>query len=229
MYPITYEADYNREPNRLTTFFRVILAIPWLIVGYIYAIVALVVLIIAWFALLILGRYPEWAYNFISGVVRFTIRLNAWVALQTDQFPPFGLGPDPTYPVRVQIAPRAERQSRLKTFFRGILAIPLIFVAYAMNPIHFGGALVSWLTIVFRGYQPAGAFNALTFTTAWQARSTGYLFLLRDEYPPVGAEGPQVGDVRGPGQPALGGATTATAPGTQAQTQAERPGETSSG
>jgi hypothetical protein len=209
MYPVTYEADYAKERNRLTTFFRLILAIPWIIVGYIYVIAVFVTVVIAWFALLILGRYPDWAYNFGSGVLRYAVRANAWAYLQTDRFPPFGLGPDPTYPVRLQVAPRAERQSRLKTLFRLILMFPLIFVQYAINAIHIGAALLAWMTIVFRGYQPAGVHNALAFTNAWNARTLSYLMLLRDEYPPVGDEPPQVGDLPAPGQPALGGTAAA--------------------
>jgi hypothetical protein len=205
MYPITYEADYLRERNRLTTFFRLILAIPWLIVAYVYEFAALVVVVIAWFALVILGRYPQWAYDFNAGVLRFYVRTFAWLALQTDQFPPFGIGPDPTYPVRLQVAPRAEKQGRLKVFFRLILILPLLVVQYVINFIHTGASILAWLTIVFRGYQPAGIHNALAFTTAWQGRTGGYLLLLRDEYPPVGDEPVQVGDVRGGGQPAFGG------------------------
>ena len=37
MYPVTYEADYQPEQNRATTFFRIILAIPWIIVGIVYS------------------------------------------------------------------------------------------------------------------------------------------------------------------------------------------------
>jgi hypothetical protein len=205
MYPISYEADYVRERNRLTTFFRLILAIPWIIVAYVYEIASFVVVIIAWFALVILGRYPQWAYDFNAGVLRYFIRFFAWAALQTDQFPPFGIGPDPTYPVRLHVAQRDEKQSRLKAFFRIFLILPLLVVQYAINFIHTGAAIVAWLTIVFRGYQPAGIHNALAFTTAWHARTTAYTLLLRDEYPPVGDEPVQVGDVRGAGQPALGG------------------------
>jgi hypothetical protein len=206
MYPVSYEADYVRERNRLTTFFRLILAIPWLIVAYIYMIGASLVTVIAWFALVILGRYPEWAYNFNSGVLRYFTRFYAFLYLQVDAFPPFGFAPDPTYPVRVQIAPRAERQSRLKAFFRLILAIPLFIVAYPMSALHNGAAFVGWMTIVFRGYQPAGVHNALLFTNSWFMRTQAYaLGLLRDEYPPVGDEPPQVGDVPAAGQPALGG------------------------
>jgi Domain of unknown function (DUF4389) len=196
MYPISYEADYLRERNRLTTFFRLILAIPWIIVAYIYQAVVTVVVIIAWFALVILGRYPEWAYNFNSGALRFFTRFFAWAYLQTDEFPPFGIGPDPTYPVRLQVAARAEKQSRLKTLFRIILIIPLIAVQYVINLIHLGAAALAWLTIVFRGYQPAGIHNALAFCNGWHARAFGYMLLLRDEYPPVGDEPVQVGDVR---------------------------------
>jgi Domain of unknown function (DUF4389) len=206
MYPITYEADYLRERNRLTTFFRLILAIPWIIVAYVYEIAVFVVAVIAWFALVILGRYPQWAYDFNAGALRFFVRTFAWMFLQTDQFPPFGFSSDPTYPVRVQVAPRAEKQSRLKALFRIILVIPLIFVQYALNAVHFGASIAAWLTIVFRGYQPAGIHNALAFVNAWHARAIGYVLLLRDEYPPVGDEPVQVGDVASGGQPALGGA-----------------------
>jgi hypothetical protein len=212
MYPISYEADYVRERNRLTTFFRLILAIPWIIVAYVYEIAVSVVVIIAWFAVVILGRYPQWAYDFNAGALRYFVRFFAWVALQTDPYPPFGIGPDPTYPVRLQVAPRAEKQSRLKALFRIILALPLIVLQYAMSFIHSGAALVAWLTIVFRGYQPAGIHNALAFTTAWHGRTLGYLMLLRDEYPPVGDEPVQVGDVPA-GQPALGGSAGPAASG----------------
>jgi hypothetical protein len=226
MYPVSYEADYTRERNRLTTFFRLILAIPWLIVAFIYLIGALVVTIIAWFALVILGRYPEWAYNFNSGVLRYFARVYAWTYLQVDPWPPFGFSPDPTYPVRVQFAPRPERQSRLKALFRLILAIPILVLAYLMSILHNGAAFVSWLTIVFRGYQPAGVHNALLFTNAWFTRAYAYAYLLlRDEYPPVGDEPPQVGDVPAAGQPALGATPQPPAAEPSAPESAGRPGE----
>lgn len=201
MYPVTYEADYVRERNRLTTFFRLILAIPWLIVAAIYGIAVLVVTVIAWFALLITGRYPEGLYNFNAGALRFFVRVGAWVSLQTDAWPPFGFGQDPTYPARLQVAPRAENQSRLKTLFRLILYFPLYFVSLGVSGIQQGAAVVAWLTIVFRGYQPKEVHNAIAYAIAWTARVTAYLLLLRDEYPPVG-EGAQVGGVRAPGRTA---------------------------
>ncbi len=107
--------------------------------------------------------------------------------------------------MRLQVAPNPGKQSRLKALFRIILVIPLLILAFPMLFLHFAAAHVAWLTIVFRGYQPAGVHNALAFTNGWVARYTGYLLLLRDEYPPVGDEPVQVGDVPAAGQPAMGG------------------------
>ena len=188
MYPVQYEADFNPEPNRWTTFFRLILAIPWLVVATFWGILLIFTHLFAWVAIIVLGRYPAWLYEFNSGVVRFGVRTSAWVYLQTDEWPPFGLADDPSYPIRVNFAPRAEQQSRLKAFFRLILALPMLIVSYAVNYMHLWVAAIAWLTIVFRGYQPEGVNNALTFVNSFYARLYGYVALLTDDYPPIGEE-----------------------------------------
>ncbi|HVV89586.1 MAG TPA: DUF4389 domain-containing protein [Solirubrobacterales bacterium] len=188
MYPVTYEADFQPEQNRATTFFRIILAIPWIIVAYVYAIVGFFTHIIAWVAIVITGRYPQGLYNLNSGFVRYFVRTYAWIYLQTDEWPPFGISDDPGYPIRVEVAPRPERQSRLKVFFRIILVIPMLIVSYGVNYLHMGAAVVAWLTIVFRGYLPEGVNSALTFCNSFYARVYGYFALLTDDYPPIGIE-----------------------------------------
>ena len=134
------------------------------------------------------GPLPAWLYNFNSGVIRYFVRTNAWVYLQTDAWPPFGLADDPSYPIRVKIAPAAERQSRLKALFRLILALPMLIVLYAVNYMHLWVAAIAWLTIVFRGYLPEGVNNALTFVNGFYARLYGYVAFLTDDYPPIGIE-----------------------------------------
>jgi hypothetical protein len=189
MYPISYEADFNPTPNRWTTFFRLILAIPWFIVATFWLILFAFTHLFAWVAVIILGRYPQWLYEFNSGVVRFSIRTSAWVYLQTDVWPPFGLSDDPSYPIRVNFAPAAERQSRLKAFFRIILVLPVVLVlSYGTTYIQQLAAVVAWLTIVFRGYLPEGINNMLTFVNSFHARVFGYLAILTDDYPPIGLE-----------------------------------------
>jgi hypothetical protein len=189
MYPVNYEADFNPEPNRWTTFFRLLLAIPWFVVAAFWGLVFVFTHLFAWVAIIITGRYPEWLYEFNSGVVRFGVRTSAWIYLQTDQWPPFGLGEDPGYPVRVNIAPRAEKQSRLKALFRWILALPvLIVLSYGTSYIQMLAGLVAWVTIVFRGYMPEGIHDMLTFVNGFHARVFGYLAFLTDDYPPIGLE-----------------------------------------
>jgi Domain of unknown function (DUF4389) len=189
MYPITYEADFNPEPNRATTFFRLLLAIPWLIVGIFWGILLYVTHFISWIAIIILGRYPQGLYDFNGGVVRFGVRISAWIYLQTDEWPPFGLKDDPSYPIRIGIPESPpERQSRLKALFRLILALPMLIVSYAINYAHLWIAVVSWLTIVFRGYQPEGVNDTLTFLNSFYTRLYGYIVFLTDDYPPIGLE-----------------------------------------
>ena len=188
MYPISYEADFNAAPNRWTTFFRPILAIPWLIVAYVYVILAFFTHIFAWVALVIMGRYPQWLYKFNSGVVRYMVRFYAWAYLQTDVWPPFGISDDQSYPVRVNVAPAAERQSRLKVFFRLLLALPMLLVSYGVQYMRLGAIVVAWLTIVFRGYLPEGVNTAFTFANSFEARVLGYVAMLTDDYPPIGVE-----------------------------------------
>jgi hypothetical protein len=79
MYPVHFEADFQSEQNRATTFFRIILAIPWFIVAYVYEIVALFTVFFAWVAIVITGRYPEGLYKLNAGFVRYYVRTFASV------------------------------------------------------------------------------------------------------------------------------------------------------
>lgn len=189
MYPVQYEADFDPAPNRWTTFFRPLLAIPWLIVALFWGLLFAFTHLFAWIAIIVTGRYPEWLYDFNSGVVRYGIRLNGWFFLQTDEWPPFGLSDDPAYPVRVNIAPRAERQSRLKALFRLLLVLPVAIVASIGNRfVLYGLGVIAWLTIVFRGYMPRLVHDGLTFVNGLDARVAGYAAILTDDYPPIGLE-----------------------------------------
>ena len=93
MYPIAFALDHEAEDrNRLTTFFRGIVAIPWQIVAYLWGIAAGVVTFIAWFALVFTGRYPQSLFNYVVGVGRWALRVQAYATLLvTDRYPPFSL------------------------------------------------------------------------------------------------------------------------------------------
>jgi hypothetical protein len=77
--------------NRLTVAFRLILAIPHLIVLALLGIALFVVGVIAFFAVLFTGRWPGGLRNFALGVGRWWLRVNAYLVLLTDEYPPFTL------------------------------------------------------------------------------------------------------------------------------------------
>lgn len=182
-YPVTFEADYIEHHNRLTTFFRLILAIPLYIWLYIYAIAAAIVLVIAWFAIVITGRYPRGLYDFVAGYTRFITRITAYVALLCDPYPSFGGSPDASYPIRMEFAP-LDRYSRLKTLFRIILAIPIAIVRYVVGLLLQIGAFAAWFVILFTGKLPRGLYDLMVFANSYTARSDAYLYLLTETYPP---------------------------------------------
>jgi hypothetical protein len=187
-YPISYEVDFAEERSRLTTFFRIILAIPVLIVGAIYAFGAVFATVIAWFALLFTGRYPQGLYDFNAGVLRNMTRLNAYTRLLTDVYPPFDLAEHPEYPVRVPIAPAKESYSRVKVAFRIILAIPVMLINYALGILIQVCMVLSWLFIVVTGKQNKGLQDALNLGTGYGARAGGYFTLMTEDWPPFSVQ-----------------------------------------
>jgi len=82
------------ELNRWLPLVKWILAIPhYIVLAFLY-IAVIVVVIIAWFAILFTGRYPEGMFDFVVGVVRWSLRVTAYAfLLVTDRYPPFSLAP----------------------------------------------------------------------------------------------------------------------------------------
>jgi Domain of unknown function (DUF4389) len=183
-YPVTFKADYVEKRSRLTTFFRLILAIPHIIFLYFYGLAAGVVVIVAWFALLFTGRYPQGMYDFVAGSLRYSTRVYGYIWLLTDEYPPFSGSPDASYPVDLNIEPPKSEYSRLKVLFRIILAIPVLIIHYAMQIVAEVGAFIAWFAIVVLGRQPKGLQDMIALGTSYQQRAYAYLALITEDWPP---------------------------------------------
>ena len=86
--------DVPNDLNRWLPLVKWLLAIPHLIILVFLALAALVVVIIAWFAILFTGRYPEGLFDFVVGVMRWGNRVQGYAfVLITDRYPPFSLNP----------------------------------------------------------------------------------------------------------------------------------------
>jgi Domain of unknown function (DUF4389) len=182
-HPVRFEADYVERRSRLTTFFRLVLVIPHAIVLYLWTLAAYVVAIIAWFAIVITGRWPRGLYDFSASYWRYGTAVLGYTFLLTDEYPPFGSDVD-DYPVRLLVAPPKERYSRLKALFRIILAIPVLIIAYAMQIVAAVGALLAWFAIVVLGRQPKALQDMIVLGVSYQQRSNTYVYLLTEDWPP---------------------------------------------
>jgi hypothetical protein len=189
MYPVSYQADNpGGGRNRLTTFFRYIVAIPWLIVAGLYGFVASIAVIVAWFALVFTGQYPEGIYSFVAGYLRFNARVNAFLYLATDEWPPFNGDDNPSYPVRVGIPPPKPEYSRIKAGFRLIIGIPVILLSYVQSLIALVISVIAWFAILFTGALSEGLFDPLRSALAYLTRGSAYFGLLTEDYPPFSLE-----------------------------------------
>jgi hypothetical protein len=84
--------DVKRDLNRWMPLVKWFLAIPHLVVLAFLSIAAFLAVIVAWFAILFTGRYPRGIFNFVEGVLRWWLRVQAYAfLLVTDSYPPFRL------------------------------------------------------------------------------------------------------------------------------------------
>ncbi|MGH3295023.1 MAG: DUF4389 domain-containing protein [Trebonia sp.] len=183
--------------------FRLILAVPHLIVLYGLGIAASVVVTIGWFAALATGRLPRFAADYLPGYLHWYCRTAAYLLLLTDQYPPFTLD-DTACPVRA--AAGHGRLRRPAVLFRVILAIP---AAIASTLLAYGALtiviLIAWPTALVTGKLPGSLHQALAAVLRYVTRYYCYLYLLTDTYP-AGLFGDQ------PGSPEYGPSGYGTPP-----------------
>lgn len=176
--------------KRLTVLVRAILAIPQGIVLSFMYIGAIVVAFLGWWGALFIGRLPDFATTYLTGFVRYSARLYAYVALLTDKYPPFGVEDVPDYPVR--IVTTRESLNRFAVFFRFILFIPAYFLCVFLSLGAFTIVLfVTWIITLITGLVPATLHQAYTVIFRYQVRFYCYTLLLTPTYPVRGVFGDQ--------------------------------------
>ena len=176
--------------SRSRTGFRLILAIPWLLLGSAFVTGAFIIAFMAWFAIAFTARYPKGLYDFNAGVLRVIARSNAFFNLQTDEWPPFGWEEAPEYPIRAGVQPPLERYSRPKAIFRLIVGFPAMFMLYVIGSVWPVAAAIAWFHIVFTGRTSAGTHNVLSYGLAYQLRATAYFLLMTETLPPISEQEP---------------------------------------
>ncbi len=185
-YPVRLQIDLSERGNRLTTFFRLLLAIPHFIALMVLGLVADIGTIVLWIVIIITGKRPAGLARFLVYHLRWSTRVNAYLSLLTDEYPPFS-GDERQYPARIQVD-YSERGNRLTTFFRLLLAIPHFIALMVLGLVADIGTIVLWIVIIITGKRPAGLARFLVYYLRWSTRVNAYLSLLTDDYPPFNGD-----------------------------------------
>jgi hypothetical protein len=199
-YPVQLSVDYpDRDLDRVTTFFRIFVAIPILIVlgsvnggtwqwtyenGSTVAAGAGGLLFFGPLLMIVFReKYPRWWFDWNRELLRFSTRVGAYLALMNDRYP----STDDHQSVRLDFDhPDVPRDlNRWLPLVKWFLAIP----HYVVLAFLYLGAIVviviSWFAILFTGRYPRGLFEYVEGVIRWQVRVAGYAFLLvTDRYPP---------------------------------------------
>ena len=180
-HPVRIVVNDDLQRNRLTVFFRLILAIPHFIWVTLWGVIAVLAYIVNWFATLFMGRSPEGLHHFLATFLRYSTHLRAYLLLVADPFPGFAGRPG-SYPIDVEID-GPEPQNRLTVFFRWILAIPALLLTYLLGELNQLLAVFSWFIALVLGRVPEGLRNFAVLAIRIETQTYAYLLLLTGRYP----------------------------------------------
>jgi Domain of unknown function (DUF4389) len=178
--PVRLVVDDDRRRSRLTTFFRIFLAVPHIFWLILWSVLAALAAIAQWFVTLVRGRPASPLFRFLAAYLRYQTHLGAYVWLIANPFP--GFAGAPGYPVDLELE-GPDRQNRWVTGFRCLLAFPALLLNGALSAVLYFAGIGAWFASLVLGRVPLGLRNAGAHALRYNAQVYGYLFLLTDHYP----------------------------------------------
>jgi hypothetical protein len=206
-YPVHVSAELELHLSRWRWLVKWILVLPHYVVLFFLWFAFAVLSVVAFFAVLITGRYPRSIFDFNVGVLRWSWRVSyyAYGALGTDRYPPFTLEDRADYPARLTVDHPEHLSRGLVLVKTWLLALPHYLVlglflggVYAVGsggdsvgaPIVASSGLISLLVAVaavvllFTGRYPRPVFDFVLGMQRWVLRVAAYAALMTDAYPP---------------------------------------------
>jgi hypothetical protein len=200
-YPVRFAVEYpDRDLNRLTTAFRLIVAIPIVIVlatiggaeasgwhaGHTWAIgggAGGVLFLPALLMIVFRQKYPRWWFDWNLELLRFENRIGVYLALMDDRYP----STDERQSVELDFPyPDAARDlNRWLPLVKWLLAIPHYILLVFLWIAAVVAVVIAWFAILFTGRYPRGLFDFVLGVLRWGNRVIAYAFVLvTDQYPP---------------------------------------------
>ena len=198
-YPVRFSIDYpDRDLNRVTTAFRLLVAIPILILaatlsgeawgygngaGSGAAVGGGLLFLPPLLMIVFRQKYPRWWYDWNLELMRFSNRIGVYLALMDDRYP----STDEHQGVRLDFPYPDAKQglNRWLPLVKWLLAIPHYIVLAFLYIGAIVSVIIAWFAILFTGRYPQALFDYLQGVGRWTNRVVGYAFVLvTDEYPP---------------------------------------------
>ncbi len=189
-FDIIRQEKYSRGQLLLRTFFGVFyIALPHMVVLSILGIWSQIIVLIAFFSILITGKYPRSMYEFQVKFLRWYMRVDARLLNLLDGYPKFGLNAedpnvilDVEYPEHLSVG-----DLLLKVFFGWIyVLIPHLVGLFIRLLVTEIVIVIAWFAVLFTGKYPEGMHRFVVGTLRWALRLQMYQFLLMtDKYPPL--------------------------------------------
>lgn len=201
-YPARLEVDYPDQMDRLTTFFRLIWAIPIaIILGLVSASghtryvtdagvvvessagsIAAGLFVATVLMILFRQRYPRWWFDFALELGRFGARVTAYLLLLTDRYP----STVDAQSVHLDIDyPDAAALNRWLPLVKWLLALPHVIILAILGVAVVLVTILAWFIVLFTGRYPRALFDFVVGVGRWGTRVWAYAILLvTDTYPP---------------------------------------------
>ena len=202
-YAVRLDVDYPEKLNRLTTFFRLILIIPIVIIASLLTATGNETVISAtgdmttrtvggissalFFATLLMiiirRRYPRWWFDFARELERFGARVGAYLVFLTDQYP--STVDEQSVHLEIDYPDVEQDLDQWLPLVKWFLALPHYIVLAVLAAVAIGAIVIAWLAILFTGRYPRPLFNYVVGVARWALRVHAYAYLLvTDRYPP---------------------------------------------
>ena len=199
-HPIQFNVDYpERRLNRVSTFFRLLFAVPILVVlaalggpafgggggDWLFFVGLASGLLVVPPLLMIVFRekYPRWWFDFNLAFMRFDNRVMSYLLLLRDEFP--STDEEQSVHLNVPYPDVPSDLNRWMPLVKWFLAIPHYLALLVLDIAVVLGAVVAWIAILFTGRYPRRLFDFVVGVMRWHNRVVGYAFALAtDRYPP---------------------------------------------
>jgi hypothetical protein len=205
-YPIDLEIDPPERQNRWTVAFRLVLAVPALLLATVilgsssnpgrylsrtgsYGIGLLgAAAFLAWFFAVARGRMPRGLRDLIAYALSYGAQLWAYLLVLTDRYPSSdpltAIGPLPIRDDPVQLETDDDlRRSRLTVFFRLLLALPHLIWLSLWGIAALLAAIVNWVATLATGVSPQPLHRFLAAYLRYQLHVAAYLYLIGNPFP----------------------------------------------